>query len=365
MREPLLLGTRGSRLALVQSGWVAARLTAATGLDVKLVTITTAGDRSAAPIAQLGETGVFVTALREALLAGDVDFVVHSFKDLPSAPLPGIHLAAVPERADPRDALIPPGGAALRARIAWGSPGPVIRDNAGTVGQAEAGLAAVAAGTRVGTGGDAEAGLAPLAAGTRVGTGEARVAAVAAGTRIGTGGQIEAGLAVLAAGARVGTGSARRAAQLPVGVVAVPIRGNVDTRIRRLCDGDVDVLILAMAGLERLGMADVAIPLDPAVMLPAPAQGALAVECRADDLPTSRALARLDHPVSRAGVAAERAFLADLEAGCSAPVGALARMSCGSLQLTGFVGGKGRAELRGPVTNPDVLGRELADLLLR
>lgn len=313
MSEPLLLGTRGSRLALVQSGWVGARLTAATGLDVKLVTITTAGDRSTAPITQLGETGVFVTALREALLAGDVDFVVHSFKDLPSAPLAGIHLAAVPERADPRDALIHH-GATLRARVGWGSPGPVV-------------LPRVSAAVR------------PRAD--------------------------EAGLADLVAGARVGTGSLRRAAQLPAGVVAVPMRGNVDTRIRRLCDGDVDALVLAMAGLERLGMADIATPLDPAVMVPAPAQGALAVECRTDDRRTARALEPLDHPVSRAGVEAERAFLADLEAGCSAPVGALARMSCGSLHLTGFVGGKGRAEVHGPVTEPDVLGRELADLLLR
>jgi hydroxymethylbilane synthase len=318
MSEPLLLGTRGSRLALVQSGWVAARLTAATGLDVKLVTITTAGDRSTAPITQLGETGVFVTALREALLAGDVDFVVHSFKDLPSAPLSGIHLAAVPERADPRDALIHQSGATVRARVSWGSPGPVVlpRGSAATM-----------------------AAVLPR--------------------------EEEAGLADLGAGARVGTGSPRRAAQLPAGVVAVPMRGNVDTRIRRLCEGDVDALILAMAGLERLGIADIAVPLDPAVMVPAPAQGALAVECRADDRHTAKALERLDHPVSRAGVEAERAFLADLEAGCSAPVGALARMSCGSLHLTGFVGGKGRAEVRGPLTEPDVLGRELADLLLR
>jgi len=240
------LGTRGSRLALAQSTLVADALRAATGYEVELVEIVTPGDTSSAPIADLG-VGVFVSALRDALLAGQVDLAVHSYKDLPTAAPDGLLIAAVPLREDPRDAL-------------------VARD----------GLT----------------------------------------------------LAQLPAGATVGTCSVRRVAALRalgLPVRTVPLRGNVDTRLRRVRDGELDAVILARAGLLRLGRADAVTEiLDPALMLPAPAQGALALECRAGDRDLCQVLALLDDVPSRAAVDAERALLATLEAGCSAPVAALA-----------------------------------------
>jgi hydroxymethylbilane synthase len=242
------LGTRGSALALAQSRTVAEAITAATGHEVELVEIVTAGDRSSAPVAQLG-VGVFVSALREALLAKEIDVAVHSYKDLPTAPADGLVVAAVPQRADPRDALIARDGLTL---------------------------------------------------------------------------------AELGPGATIGTGAVRRIAQLHAagrGLMPVPIRGNVDTRLRKVADGALDAVILARAGLVRLGRAgEITETLDPLLMLPAPAQGALAVECRADLVET---LAALDDPYSRAAVTAERTLLADLEAGCSAPVAALAEVAEG------------------------------------
>lgn len=242
----LRLGTRGSALALAQSGRVADALEAA-GAKVEIVTISTAGDRSGAPIADIG-IGVFTSAVRDALANGDIDIAVHSFKDLPSDPDPRLSLAAVPLREDPRDVL-------------------VARD----------GLC----------------------------------------------------LSELPDGATIGTGSPRRAAQLAalgMGWRIVPIRGNVDTRIRKVHNGDVDAVVLARAGLARLGRLDaVTEVLDPIQMLPAPAQGALAVECRVNDMDTEHLLGSvLDDASTRAAVTAERAMLATLEAGCSAPVGALA-----------------------------------------
>ena len=246
MTAPLRVGTRPSALAVAQSGLVAQRMHAA-GHAAELVTIATPGDRSSAPIAQLG-IGVFVSALRDALAAGEVDVAVHSYKDLPTAPDPRLALAAVPTREDPRDALVARGGQVL-------------------------------------------GGLPP--------------------------------------GSTVGTGSPRRSAQLEalgLGLRVVPIRGNVDTRLRKVADGELDAVVVAAAGLRRLGRVDEATELlDPLQMLPAPAQGALAVECRADDSELRAVLARvLDDAHSRAAVTAERAVLATLEAGCSAPVGALA-----------------------------------------
>ena len=254
----LRLGTRASALARTQSQAVADAVTAATGRPVELVKISTEGDRSAAAIAQLGGTGVFVTALRDALLAGEVDLAVHSYKDLPTAAAPGLALAAVPPREDPRDAL-------------------VARDGL-TLGE-------------------------------------------------------------LPPGSTVGTGAPRRVAQvraLGLGLDVVPIRGNVDTRLGRVRGaredgpGDLDAVVLARAGLGRLGLLDViSETLDPLQVLPAPAQGALAVECRDDDAATRELLAGLDDAVTRACVAAERATLAALEAGCSAPVAAYAELAEG------------------------------------
>jgi hydroxymethylbilane synthase len=218
---------------------------------VDLVHITTKGDTSSAAISQLGGTGVFVSALRDALLAGEIDLAVHSYKDLPTAPAEGLVIAAVPQRQDARDVL-------------------VARDGL-TLGE-------------------------------------------------------------LPSGATVGTGSPRRTAQLHalgMDLVVVPVRGNVDTRIGKVASGELDAVVLARAGLARLGRLDeVTETLDPLQVLPAPAQGALAVECRADsDLVT--ALKALDDPDTRVAVDAERALLATLEAGCSAPVGAMAEVAEG------------------------------------
>ncbi len=285
----LRLGTRRSALALAQSGGVAASLIAATGRDVELVEITTDGDRSQAAISELGGTGVFATALREALVAGRVDLAVHSLKDLPTAPFPGVALAAVPPREDPRDVLCSPSGATL---------------------------------------------------------------------------------AELPAGARVGTGSPRRAAQLRalgLGLDVVPIRGNVDTRLRLAADGAVDAVVLARAGLARLDRLDaVTETLDPIQMLPAPGQGALAVECRDSDLDLLALLAALDDPDTRTAVSAERALLSALEAGCTAPVGALADVADDELYLRGAVAAPSgdvvlRRSIVGPYDDPEGLGRKLAE----
>ena len=252
MTAPLRVGTRASLLATTQARHVADLVEARLGRRTELVEVTTEGDRSDASLASLGGTGVFVTALRDALLDGRVDIAVHSLKDLPTAPDPRIALAAVPPREDPRDVV-------------------VARDGL-TLGE-------------------------------------------------------------LPVGSRVGTGSPRRAAQLHalgMGLEIVDIRGNVDTRVGKVRSGEYDAVVLARAGLARIGRLDDATEvLDPLQMLPAPGQGALAVECRADDADLVRDLGRLDDPATRAAVTAERAVLATLEGGCSAPIGALAEVAEG------------------------------------
>ena len=286
----LRLGTRGSALALAQSHLVADAVTAASGVPVDLVEIVTPGDRSAAPVQRLG-VGVFVSALRDALLAKEIDFAVHSYKDLPTAPAEELVIAAVPQRQDPRDVL-------------------VARD----------GLK----------------------------------------------------LSELPPSSVVGTGAIRRIAQikaLGLGLTTAPIRGNVDSRLRRVASGELDAIVLARAGLARLGRLDEATEsLDPALMLPAPAQGALAVECRADsDL--AELLAALDDADSRTAVTAERALLAALEAGCSAPVAGLAAVTTTEINLRGAVFSEdGRHAIRlsrtGPLAEADRIGRQLAADLL-
>jgi len=251
------VGTRGSTLALTQTQTIADRLAELTGLDVELVRITTDGDVRTGSLAQLGGTGVFVTALRDALLEGRCDVAVHSLKDLPVAPAPGLRLVS-PERENPRDVLC-----------------------------------------------------------SRTG----------------------AGLFALPDGARVGTGSPRRAAQLLAArpdLDVVDIRGNIDTRLGRVHPetGDLDAVVLARAGLARIGRLDaVAEAFEPGVMLPAPGQGALAVEVRElgpepTDLEVAlhAALDALTDRETTLSVTAERAFLARLEAGCAAPLGALAHV---------------------------------------
>ncbi|MBM0233259.1 hydroxymethylbilane synthase [Micromonospora sp. STR1_7] len=269
MTAPLRLGTRGSALAMAQSGQVAEALTVATGRAVELVEVVTAGDRSHAPVHRLG-VGVFVSALRDALAARTIDFAVHSYKDLPTAAAAGLHIAAVPARQDPRDALVARGGRTL---------------------------------------------------------------------------------AELPPGATVGTGALRRIAQLHalgLQLEVTPVRGNVDTRLARVLgpEADLDAVVLARAGLARLGRTDVITEtLDPMLMLPAPAQGALAVECRVDDQDLVELLATLDHAPSHAAVIAERALLATLEAGCSAPVAAYAELAEGDAGDEIY--------LRGAVISPD------------
>jgi len=286
----LRLGTRRSLMAMTQSGLVGDALTERTGHQVELVGVTTEGDVSSANVAQMGGTGVFVSALREKVLSGEVDFAVHSLKDLPTAPAEGIALAAVPPRDDPRDALC----------------------------------------------GDAK-------------------------------------LADLPRGARIGTGSLRRMAQLRSfrrDVEVVPIRGNADTRLRKVTDGEYDAVVLAYAGLVRINRLDAVSEIfDPGQMLPSPGQGALAVECRAARTDLLEILATLDDQASRAAVTAERALLAELEAGCSAPVGAYAALEDRTLHLIGVVAGyDGERQVRSSISgHPDLaerLGRDLATRMI-
>ena len=242
------IGTRGSALALAQTGVVAAAVAKASGLAVEIVPISTLGDHSKESLATLGGTGVFASALREALLAGECDLVVHSLKDLPTAPYPGLRLGAVPRRVDARDALCARDGLTLE-------------------------------------------GLEP--------------------------------------GARVGTGSPRRAAQLGgyrPDIEVVDIRGNVDTRLSRIAEHDLDAVVLAAAGLTRLGRLDAVTEFfELGRWATAPGQGALAIEVRdANSSSFAAMLKAIDHPSSRMTALAERAVLARLEAGCSAPIGASA-----------------------------------------
>ncbi|WP_111766264.1 hydroxymethylbilane synthase [Nakamurella deserti] len=293
MSRVLRLGTRGSALATTQSGHVAERLAAA-GVECELVLIKTEGDVNSAPLATIGGTGVFVTAVRTALLDGRVDVIVHSYKDLPTAPADGIRLVAVPPRANPFDALC-------------------ARD----------------------------------------------------GMR----------LVDLPDGATVGTGSPRRVAQLRrlrPDLAVTPIRGNVDTRLGLVASGALDAVVLARAGLERLDRHHQITELfDGGDFLPAPAQGALAVECRDDDEWFTDALASVDDRDTRAAALAERALLAALEAGCSAPVAALGRVRDDEVTLDGAViGVDGRREIRaqrtGPVDDAAAVGAALAaDLISR
>lgn len=287
------LGTRRSALATVQATYVADTLRSL-GHEVELVPIVTTGDVNRAPLEQIGGTGVFVSALRDALLADEIDVAVHSLKDLPTAPVDGLTIGAVPVREDPRDVLVARDGLSL---------------------------------------------------------GE------------------------LQTGALVGTGSPRRVAQLEalgLGLELTGIRGNVDTRIAMVAEGKLDAVVLARAGLARLGrLAEVTETLDPIQMLPAPGQGALGIECRADDVTVLEALAPLEDFATRVAVTAERQLLATLEAGCTAPVGALAEVVEGEdgpeLWLRGALGQEGgvrRLSAGGSVDDPAAVGRALANELL-
>src|SRR5262245_54778381 len=244
----LRLGTRGSALARWQAEWVAARLSAR-GVAVELVPITTKGDVKTGPLGQIGGEGLFTKELQRALLERQIDLAVHSLKDLPTTPVEGLSLAAVPERESTSDVLV--------SAKAWR-----IED--------------------------------------------------------------------LPPSAHVGTGSLRREAQLlhlRPDLIVEDIRGNIETRLRKLTDGQFDAIVLAEAGLKRLGLADRDVHIIPrSVMLPAVGQGALGIETREDDDQTQSFLQPLDHTETHQAVDAERALLAALRAGCLAPVGAWARV---------------------------------------
>lgn len=289
----LRLGSRRSPMAVAQSRLVAERITRQTGCQVEIVGVTTLGDVSRAQLTQIGGTGVFVSALREALLAGDVDLAVHSLKDLPAVQPDDVRLAAVPPRDDPRDALI---------------------------------------------------------------------------------GRDDVKLADLPAGARVGTGSPRRIAQLLAlrpDLRCLPIRGNADTRMGKVVACEVDAVVLAYAGLGRLRALDAVsqiFELDE--MLPAPGQGALAVECRADDLRTAELLAAINDEPSMRAATAERSLLAALGAGCSAPVAGYAHaVTDGLIVLSAAVlstdGSRVLRASSAPAPDPVQLGRDVAAELLR
>ena len=296
MSAPIRLATRASALAMAQSSQVAADLTSRCGREVELVHVVTRGDLDPSPLATMGGEGVFVAAVREALLRGEADLAVHSLKDLPTAEHGGLVLAAVPPRADARDVLCARDGLMLHE---------------------------------------------------------------------------------LPEGSRVGTGSPRRTAQLLAlrpDLHVVPVRGNVGTRLALVTAGDVDAVVLARAGLARLSLlAAVTEVFDPLAMLPAPAQGALAVERAVghDDDVLTQALRALDDPVTRAAVTAERSLLAALEAGCSAPVGAYADVDGDGGQgsevylravVVSVDGAQSvRMSITGPLVDAVDLGRRLAD----
>jgi hydroxymethylbilane synthase len=290
--HPLRLGSRKSPMAIAQARQVAGLIAERTGRPVQVVGVTTLGDVSQAQLTQLGGTGVFVSALREALLRGEVDLAVHSLKDLPAGPTAGIVLAAVPPRDDPRDALVARDGVKL---------------------------------------------------------------------------------ADLPAGARLGTGSPRRAAQLLAlrdDLRCVPIRGNAGTRLAQVTAGELDGVVLAAAGLARIGHQNAITQVfEVDEMLPAPGQGALAVECRAGEPGLAALLTVVNDEASMAAAVAERSLLEALAAGCNAPVCGYAASTGQLLMRAAVLSTDGTRALRAhgsaPAADARRLGRDLAAELLR
>ena len=298
MRE-IIIGSRGSKLALWQSEWVKARLEVLdAGVSVRIEVIKTSGDvRLDVPLSIIGGQGAFTKELEVALLDRRVDVAVHSLKDLPTVTPEGLSVTATPEREDPRDAL-------------------VLRAGAATDG---------------------------------------------------------ASFGSLAPGAVIGTSSLRRIAQLKhlrPDVRIKDLRGNVDTRLRKLDGGEYDALILASAGLRRLGFVErISAAIEPSEMLPAVSQGALGIETRSDDEATNALVSRLDDPRTRSAVLAERALLRSLGGGCQVPIAAHAVVSDGRLSLDGLVATLDGAEvlrdrIEGNSADAGAVGEALAARLL-
>ena len=292
MTRTFVIGARGSKLSRAQVQLVVDALRVWwPDVAIEVREIKTEGDRGAAPLSQIGGLGVFTKAIEDALLAGTIDIAVHSLKDLPPRLPDGLTLAAIPERADVRDALVTRDGRTL---------------------------------------------------------------------------------AELPPGARIGTGSERRAVQitaLRTDIEPVEIRGNVPTRIAKVESGNYDAAVLAVAGLDRLGLhAKIAQTFTIEEMCPAAGQGALGIEVRADDAETIDLVRQIDHPDTHVAVTAERAFLDRLGAGCRMPVGAYATASGDTLVIRGIIGSDSgiisRHELRGPVADARAIGDALADAML-
>jgi hydroxymethylbilane synthase len=292
--RPLRIGTRGSKLALWQAGWVQVKLREAhPDLPVTLVTIKTRGDMILdAPLAKIGGKGLFVKEIENALLEGRVDAAVHSMKDVPIVTPLGLSIPCVTQRENPLDALISRGGSRLRD---------------------------------------------------------------------------------LPLGARIGTGSLRRQAQLlhfRRDFVIVPIRGNLDTRLRKLEEGDMAAVVLASAGLKRMGLDHRITEMIPTeISVPAIGQGVLAIETRLEDRKVQEAISFLNDPDSATAMQAERAFLKRLGGGCQVPLAAYAQCIDGGLQIEGMVAsvdGKRmiRRSMRGRIEEAEVLGTRLAEVII-
>lgn len=288
---PLRLGTRGSQLAMWQSTWVKDQLESH-GIAVEIITIKTEGDMTKESLVNIGGQGLFTKRLQIALLENEIDFAVHSLKDLPTEPQPKLTVASVPEREDPRDALL---------SVKYSS------------------------------------------------------------------------LDELPKGASIGTGSVRRAAQLRrhrEDLLVQDIRGNVDTRISKLRDGDYDAIVLACAGLLRLQFdKHISQIFEKDTVMPAVGQGAVGIETRVDDLNTINAVAKISHAPSFASAMAEREMLRKLQGGCLAPIGAWTKVNGKTIHLEGSVlsiDGKEKiqASATGAIDEPEKLGESVAKQLI-
>jgi len=316
LADELRLGTRGSQLALWQANTVAARIEAAGGPPCRLVVIKTSGDRlQDAPLSEVGGKRLFVKEIEDALMRGEIDLAVHSSKDMPAVLPDGLVVAGVLPREDPRDAVVLP--VRLKPDTTEGDVASAFSRNVETIDELVAAL-----------------GQSPS----------------------------------------IGTGSVRRIAQLTrlfPGARFTPIRGNLDTRLRKLDEGGHDALVLAAAGLHRLGFANrISFALPPAACVPAPGQGIVAVECRADDARVREIASRIDDREAGVALEGERALVEALGGGCQTPVGALVTaLDGGTIELVAAVialdGSKAiRAQGTAPRDNAAALGRTVAKDLL-